>query len=155
MRRAPLLALVLAAACSPAGPGSSAKLPDLSLPTLAGKAAPSLAACPTAKCLTIFVAPWCGYCRAGTALFIRAKAYLKIKGVETRIVVSMDGERAVRDYALEFGPETLLDPENKAAVGGGVPHMFVSDAAGTVLKEVPGLPRVETAAEFADFLGLP
>lgn len=88
-------------------------------------------------------------------MFIRVKEYLRLKGVETRVVVSMDDDKAVSDYAVEFGPDTLLDPANKAAVGGGVPHLFVSDAAGTILKEVPGLPQVQTAAEFAEYLDLP
>lgn len=155
MRRFFLPFLLALAGCSGASGPAGASLPDLTLPRLDGASASSLASCATPKCLTIVVAPWCGYCRMGTPMFIRVKEFLRLKGVETRIVVSMADETDVRDYAREFGPDTLLDPANKAAVSGGVPHLFVSDKTGAILKEVPGLPQVQTAADFAGYLDLP
>ncbi len=150
MRRVILPLLVLfASSCAP--PES---LPDLRLPTLVGNTGASLAACPTPKCLTVYVAPWCGYCRRATPLILQLRRHLSLNNVATRVIVGMDQARAVEDYARDFGPDTLLDIEG-AMRPGGVPHFYVSDAQGAVLKAVPGLPRVDDIEGLASYLGLP
>ncbi len=114
----PLLAL----ACS-GGESPSQKLPDVRLPTYAAQQAASLASCSMAKCLTVYVAPWCGYCRAATPMLLKLRRYLKDHGVETRFVVGKDETPALRAYAEIFGPDTQLDIDDSLSVG-GVPPFF-------------------------------
>ncbi|MBI5208863.1 MAG: TlpA family protein disulfide reductase [Elusimicrobia bacterium] len=114
----------------------------------------SLAACPTAKCLTVYVAPWCGYCRRATPIIVELQRRLPKDAATLRVVVGMDSMEAVRQYAREFGPDTLLDPEGSFRMN-GVPQFLVSDASGRLVKKVPGMPDVESAAEMAELLGLP
>lgn len=150
-----IIALAIAAlawtACSPAGKGMS----EAELPTLAGSQGARLSSCPTPKCLTVYVAPWCGYCRASTPQIIALREFLKANNVATRIVVGQDRLSSVRDYAREFGPDTLLDPDNAVAVSGGVPHFYVSDSSGALLKDVPGIPQTDDIRLMASYFGLP
>lgn len=138
--------------CSPAERLST--LPDIRLPTLSGATGSSLASCPTAKCLTVYVAPWCGYCRRATPLIIELQRRLRKDAASMRVVVGMDSMDAVRQYARDFGPDTLLDPEGSFRMN-GVPQFLVSDASGGIVKRVPGMPDVESAAELAAALDLP
>lgn len=130
------LALGLAA-CSKEG-----GLAGVRLPTLASPIPASLAACPTSKCLTVVVAPWCPYCRSSTPLIQAFRRRLAGRGVASRVVVGQDSPQAVEAYAREFGPDVFLDVEGRVRVS-GVPHFIVSDAAGRVLKSVAGAPRLE------------
>lgn len=151
MRRAAAVGLLaFLAACSKA-PDS---LSGVTLPKLGGGDV-ATASCPTEKCFTAYVAPWCGYCRAATPALIQLKAYLKQKDVEMRVVVGMDEPASVKEYAAMFGPDAVLDPENAFGVRGGVPHFFVTDKTGRILREVPGMPRVDSVQELAAFFGLP
>lgn len=119
--------------------GQSSPIKDISLKRLGGGAEVSLSACPAAKCLTVTVAPWCGYCRRSTAMIRALGEYLKRHNVATRVIVSKDEDAALRSYAQEFGPDALLDPESKIEVN-GVPHFLVTDAQGRVLTQVAGAP---------------
>jgi len=148
-----LLAAGLLAAC--AGNEGTEKLPDVRLPTYSAQESPSLKSCPARKCLTVYVAPWCHYCRESTPMLLGLRGFLKTRGVETRFVVGKDALTALRGYAREFGPETLLDVHDVLGIR-GVPHFFVSDAHGVVLKEVSGVPSGDLSAEeVAGFFGLP
>jgi len=115
----------------------------------------SLASCPTPKCFTVYVAPWCPYCHASTPSILGLRTFLEDHGVTTRIIVGMDRPEAVRDYAATFGPNTLLDPAGKLDIQ-GVPHFFVSDHTGRILRNVEGFP-VGTGSnqELAGYFGLP
>lgn len=146
-----LFAAAALAACSPSSEKASV---SAELATLGGGTI-SLAACPTGKCLNVYVAPWCGYCRAATPSILKLREYLNAKGVATRIVVGMDRLAAVKDYAQTFGPATGLDPNNSVGVKGGVPHFFVTDKTGRVLKDVPGFPQAGSIERLAEFFGLP
>ena len=127
------------------------KLPPVPLDALGG-GAESLAKCPTGRCLTVVVAPWCGYCRAATPLLLELRALLKKRGFATRFVVTMDEPRNLREYAAVFGKETLLD-ENSLIRTRGVPAFLVSDADGTVLRSIAGAPQTGDAPAVADYLG--
>src|SRR5262245_832707 len=122
-------AAVLAAACG--GPMGQT-MPDLKLPELSGKRAPSLASCSRPKCLTVYVAPWCGYGRHYTPHIIALRKFLDGKGIPSRVIVGSDSPAAVREYAKTFGEDALLDPAGEMNPG-GVPHFYVSDAGGRVL----------------------
>ena len=150
-------ALLLASAALLAGCSSRPKdtLPDVKLETLSARKADSLASCPTPKCLTVYVAPWCGYCRAASPLILALRDYLKEHGVSTRIIVGMSDEGQVRRYAKFFGPETMLDPSGRYN-SGGVPHFIVSNKDGRILRDVPGLPMgIESVPQFASYYDLP
>lgn len=144
--------LMLLSACSRSARDT---MPELRLPTLSSRPGASLASCPTVKCLTVYVAPWCGYCRAATPAIIALRRFLRERGIATRIVVGMAGLGEVREYASVFGPDTLLDPEGALRVG-GVPHFYVSNQAGAVLRDVPGAPAgAGSVEEFASYYDLP
>jgi len=142
--------------------GSSAGLGGLSFPALGAESPVSLDSCATPKCLTAYVAPWCGVCRASTDLIIALRSFLIERGVDVRIVVGRDKPGAVEAYAKEFGPGTLMDPSGRFPLNGGVPQFIVTDAAGQVLVRQPGLPRIvrppipqSALEEIASFLRVP
>ena len=149
------LALAVAlSACSGGGAPVARRLPDARLPTLGGVVGPSLASCPTEKCLTILVAPWCGVCRAEAPNFISLRHYLDARGVSSRIVVGLSGDTAaIRKFAAEFGADTLLDTEG-ALSSRSTPLLLVSDREGRVLKVVEGFPSALGQAELAKYLDL-
>lgn len=147
-------ALAAALVCAGCSSSSGPSLPDLKLPTLEGRSAAPLSSCATAKCLTIYVAPWCGYCRQATPLILETRRYLDARGVETRVIVGLDHPEPVQNYARLFGPATLLDINGSFSVS-GVPHFYVSDASGKILKELGGLPMgADNAEGMARFLEL-
>ncbi len=156
-RSAALTAALALAACSGSDSGSRAvsRLPDARLPTLAGIAGPSLASCPTDKCLTVLVAPWCGVCRAEAPSLVALRHYLDAHGVSSRIVVGLSSDAgAIRSFAAVFGSDALLD-EGGALSSRATPLMLVSDREGRILKVVEGFPsRLGSPAELAQFLGL-
>ena len=145
---------VLLAGCS--GSSSAAnRLPDVRLKTLGGPAGPSLASCPTEKCLTVVVAPWCGICHASAPAVVSLRRWLDRRGVGSRVVVGLsDDAKAIRAFAAEFGPDALLDPDG-AVRPRGVPLFLVTDAQGKVLKAVNGFPAGARGPEdLAGMLGL-
>lgn len=152
MARIILLACLAAlAGCSKA----SSSFPDVRFPTLSSQSGPSLATCSVKKCLTVYLAPWCGYCRKATPLILEARKFLKKQGVETRVIIGMDQPQTLQEYALEFGPDTLLDLNGALNVS-GVPHFYVSNASGEIIKEIGGLPYgAQSAESLATAFGLP
>lgn len=131
------------------------KLPRAALKTAAGKPV-ELSSCPTAKCLTVVVAPWCGYCRSSTEKIVELDSFLAARKITTRVVVTMDQAGALAGYARDFGPQALLDTGSLVSVR-GVPHFIVSDPHGNVLSTAAGVPPggIEDVGDFAARLGLP
>lgn len=153
-----ILALILAAAltaCSSGGGDSFARrLPDAKLPTLGGVQGPSLASCPTDKCLTVVVAPWCSVCRAEAPNIVEFRRYMDAKGVAVRVVVgASDDLGAIKEFAAEFGADALLDAGGEIRAN-SVPMFLVSDRAGRVLKTMNGFPGSAGSEELAGMLGL-
>ncbi|HEX4046778.1 MAG TPA: hypothetical protein VH309_03040 [Elusimicrobiota bacterium] len=153
LRRAAALAAVLAlAACSAGAPAR--RLPDARLPTLGGTMAPPLDSCPTDKCLTILVAPWCGVCRAEAPNFVVLRHFLDTRGVSSRVVVGLSSDgAAIRKFAAVFGADTLLDDDGVLS-SRATPLLLVTDREGRVLKAVEGFPRVNGPEELAKYLDL-
>lgn len=141
------------AACSGEDSSAARRLPDARLPTLGGPLGPSLAECPSDKCLTVVVAPWCGVCHQAAPDIIRLRGFLDANGVASRVVVGLDEIGPIREFAAEFGPDSLLDP-GRVMSPRGVPLFLVSDRTGKVLKVVNGFPQTDSAAALADALGL-
>ena len=144
VRAAAMAAVLLLCPSGEARPGSV--FDGISLPTLSSARPVALASCPTKRCLTVYVAPWCGFCRRSTPMFKKLKESLRWRMVTTRIVVGMDKESAVRGYAREFGGDTLLDFEG-ALSPRGVPHLFLTDRTGTVIRSRAGAPESLSEAE--------
>ena len=148
-------AAVALAACSGGGPEVARRLPDVRLPTLGGVVGPSLASCPTEKCLTILVAPWCGVCRHEAPNFVALRHYLDARGVSSRIVVGLSSDTdAIKKFAAVFGADALLDADG-AMSSRSTPLLLVSDREGRVLKAVEGFPsQLSDTAALARYLGL-
>jgi hypothetical protein len=154
--RSARLSLIFAlAACSGGGSHAQRTLPDARLPTLGGVTGPSLASCPTEKCLTILVAPWCGVCHAEAPNFVTLRHFLDAHGVSSRIVVGLsDDLPAIKKFASEFGADALLDADGVMS-SHSTPLMLVSDRQGHVLKVVEGFPsQLHGPEELAQFLDL-
>ena len=150
-----VLALAAVAACSGGGSKSARRLPDARLPTLGGVVGPSLASCPTDKCLTILVAPWCGVCRAEAPNFVVLRHWLDARGISSRVVVGLsDDKAAVEKFAAEFGADALLDTGGVLS-SRSTPLLLVSDREGKVVKVVNGFPSgVRGPEELAKYLDL-
>ncbi|MDP3541187.1 MAG: hypothetical protein Q8T11_01815 [Elusimicrobiota bacterium] len=133
-------------------PGPKGILPDLILVDASGRE-DYLPDCAAEKCLTVYVTPWCPYCRAATGAIKALREHLKGKGVPVRVIVGKDDEEKVRSYAAEFGPDALLDPDAKMS-NRGVPHFYVSSDGGGVLAEQSGASPDEPSAVTAASLGL-
>lgn len=88
-------------------------------------------------------------------MIIEARKYLKQNGVETRVIIGMDQPQPLQEYASSFGSDTLLDL-NGALTVSGVPHFYISNASGEILKEIGGLPYgVNNGQDMAAAFGLP
>ncbi len=138
------------------GPGGAAQqpLPDARLVTGAGVQGPSLASCPTEKCLTVLVAPWCGVCHGAAKDIVALRRWLDARGVASRVIVGASDDRAaVAEFGREFGPDALLDFDQTMHTR-SVPLFLVSDRTGRVLKAVPGLPRAAGSEDLARYLEL-
>jgi hypothetical protein len=148
-------AVLALAACSGGADHSVRRLPDARLPTLGGVVGPSLASCPTDKCLTILVAPWCGVCHAEAPNFVTLRHYLDAHGVSSRIVVGLSNDAAaIRKFAAEFGADALLDADGVMS-SRATPLLLVSDREGRVLKVVEGFPSgIGGPGDLAKFLEL-
>ena len=153
-------ALLASAFCACSGNGLEsfgAHLPDIQLvmPS-SGEMGPSLASCPTEKCLTVVVAPWCPVCHSVTENIKAVRGYLKAAGVTSRVVVGLSPDsNALKQYAEEFGPDAQIDLA-RVLKPSGVPAFIVSDRGGKVLKTVAGFPgNAESSPALASALGLP
>lgn len=150
-------ALLAAALCLNAcGSGENAsKLPNVRLATLGGPLGPSLEGCPTEKCLTVVVAPWCGVCHAVTPDIVRLRRYLDSTGISSRVVVGLSDLARIKEFAALYGSDALLDPDG-AMSARGVPLFLVTNRKGEVIKRLDGFPRgTSTPQELASFFGLP
>jgi hypothetical protein len=129
-------------------------LPDQALPTVEAGGETDLAACPASRCLTLIVAPWCPYCRASTSGIVKLRAYLKGRGVPSRLVVTGDEEEKLRDYAGKFGADALYDPGGRVKPR-GVPYYCISGKGGEITKEGNfSSGDLDDPARFASEIGL-
>ncbi|MEM9303361.1 MAG: TlpA disulfide reductase family protein [Pseudomonadota bacterium] len=111
-------------------------------------------ACPSQRCLTIYVAPWCPSCRAMEPTINALGHQLEAEGMTVRLVVGSDTMSAVREYARKFDRRVLLDPDgayfNESGLR-GVPYFAVTDADGRILEaRYGGRTTVAGMREFLD-----
>ncbi|MBI5200924.1 MAG: TlpA family protein disulfide reductase [Elusimicrobia bacterium] len=131
-----VIAFAARKAAPPAGAGS---FRGMQMTTADGGVSVDIAKCPTKRCLLTYVAPWCGYCRAGMPMIKELRSILRTQGMESWIVVGLDQDPAVKAYAREIGADALVDTAH-AIEPGGVPHFFVVDNNGSILRHIAGLP---------------
>jgi thiol-disulfide isomerase/thioredoxin len=152
-----VVALVVAlSSCSGRSSDADARrLPDVRLAQASGALAPTLASCPTDKCLTVLVAPWCGVCRAEAPNIVQFRKWLAARGVTLRVVVGLSPDaKAVRAFGAQFGPDALLDFDSVLPAR-ATPTFLVSDRAGRVLKVLEGFPSASRGpVDLARTLGL-
>lgn len=110
--------------------------PAQALPTLGGGEA-ALGDCQSSRCLTMVVAPWCPYCREALPTLLQVRDGLQERGIGVRVVVGLDSPENVRDYAQKYGPATVVD-ERRALHPRGVPHFYVTDNTGLIVREWAG-----------------
>ncbi len=140
--------------CSRASDVSLSALPDVRLLTLAGVPGPMLSSCPTQKCLTVLVAPWCGVCHAVAPDIVKFRRWLDTHGIASRVVVGLsDDLKQIREFASEFGSDAMIDPEGSMRAR-SVPYFVVSDPRGRVLKTLNGFPRSGQPEDLARYLNL-
>ncbi len=95
----------------------------------------------TKGCLVVYVAPWCGPCRASLPGDVALADHIKAKGYETFFVVGMDEPEACLEMTRSIGRPTRLDTDGKwarAAGVRGVPHFLVTTPAGKIVKRQAG-----------------
>ncbi len=124
-------------------PAARASFGDVALPSVSmPEKKVSLKSCPTEKCLSIYMAPWCGVCRASTDLVKELQPWLAERGVASRVIIGKDRPDEIEKYARVFGPDTLVDMDGTVPIKGGVPQFLVSDGQGNILKAQPGVLRI-------------
>jgi thiol-disulfide isomerase/thioredoxin len=97
--------------------------------------------CATKKCLTIYVAPWCPACKQLKPTIISLKNQLEIEGMEVKVIVGNDSQKATEKYASDYPFATLLDANGKffkKTKMKGVPFFLVSNSKGKVISEMTG-----------------
>ncbi len=107
-------------------------------------------------CLIVYVAPWCGPCKASLPHDRALADLVKGRGVETTFVVGMDAMPKCQEMARAIGREVLVDESGSwARTMGirGVPHFLVTGPGGRVRKHQAGA-LLGNPEEFARMLGL-
>ncbi len=97
--------------------------------------------CATKKCLTVYVAPWCPACKQLKPTIISLKNQLEIEGMEVKVVVGNDSQKATEKYASDYPFPTLLDADGKffkKTKKKGVPFFLVSNSKGKIISEMTG-----------------
>ena len=92
-------------------------------------------------CLVVYVAPWCGPCRASLPGDAALADHIRSKGYETVFVVGMDKPEACLEMTRSLGRPARLDPDGtwaKAAGVRGVPHFLVTTPTGKITKRQAG-----------------
>lgn len=135
----------------------SAALPRLAADgSLTGETAAAGRCLGTTGCLIVYVAPWCGPCKASLPHDRALADLVKGRGVETTFVVGMDAMPKCQEMARTIGREVLVDESGAwARTMGirGVPHFLVTDPGGRVRKRQAGA-LLGDPEEFARMLGL-
>jgi hypothetical protein len=135
-------------------PETSGSLPAVGLTTLGGSKV-LLTSCPTEKCLVAVLAPWCPHCHNSVANIKALRDYLKGLGAATRVVVTADSSGPIREFAEEFGDDTLLDPARALTVPGFPCYMVTDDEGGIIKQTSLDLEGSVDLARTAEALGLP
>lgn len=107
-------------------------------------------------CLVVYVAPWCGPCRASLPGDVALADHIARKGYETVFVVGMDGAADCLEMTKSIGRPVRLDTDGewaRAAGVRGVPHFLVTTPTGKIVKRQAGA-YMAPAEQVAQLLGI-
>ncbi|CAH0533377.1 hypothetical protein VST7929_01243 [Vibrio stylophorae] len=101
----------------------------------------SVGDCEAEKCVMVYLAPWCGTCRAASPMIVQMKAQLEQEGIPMQVVIGNANGSQVQQYAAQFPFNVALDPmgayshqlENK-----GVPYFVVFNKKGKRVSDYGG-----------------
>ena len=97
--------------------------------------------CIEAKCLTIYVAPWCPQCARAKPMILELTEVLRAEGVDVSVVVGYDQAEAVEAYAKRYPFPVLLDADksffDKTGLR-GVPFFISSNNEGKIIQSFSG-----------------
>ena len=98
-----------------------------------------------ARCVTVYVAPWCHVCHEVMGLIRGMQArFAGSTLVGVRVVVGADDRASLEAMAKEIGGASFVDLDGSAWRASGthaVPHWLVVDEDGKVLREMSGAYR--------------
>lgn len=139
-------------ATAPPEPVGPPTLP-ITLASVDGNSRDALGPCRAAKCLTIYLAPWCPACQATTPRFIAMRKFLASRGVPAYVVVGAADFADCLEYARQFGPDAMIDPE-RTLERPGYPDFIITDSRGSIISERPGNLESDDMESQARSLGL-
>ena len=94
------------------------------------------------KCVIVYVAPWCYYCKKALGLInILEEKWADSETIDFIIIIGLDREKNLRNMADKMQGEIYFDPRGNAGrqLGGrGVPHWYVLNSDNKVLKHFGG-----------------
>ncbi len=97
--------------------------------------------CTRTRCLIVYLAPWCPYCKAAQPMIQQLREAMDGAGVPMQVVVGMDKPAALQAYAQSLGYPVLLDAGGelkKRAHIKSVPTFIVTDGRGRIKKTLHG-----------------
>ncbi len=97
--------------------------------------------CMRNHCLTIYLTPWCPYCRKSHAAILDAVKQLEERGITTTIILGMDKPDALVAYAADFPFPVYFDANNayfKKLGMKGVPHSILWLPGGKIVNNESG-----------------
>lgn len=111
----------------------SASLPVYSAGDFQGKGQVG-GACAKARCLVIYVAPWCPACKRLNRTMVALRDELEAEGVQVNFVIGMDKEPKLLAYATVYSKPVMLDDRrfHKMAKIKAVPYFAVVDHKGKI-----------------------
>jgi len=94
------------------------------------------------RCVIVFIAPWCGYCRASEPFISALRSDAAASSTfGLKIVIGSDNASALQTKARELGDNTFLDTNGlimSAAGVRGYPSWISTDTEGTILARLGG-----------------
>jgi thiol-disulfide isomerase/thioredoxin len=135
------------------------QLPVLGLTPARANAAGADACVGKRRCVVVFVAPWCPACKLSVGVIRAMMEHYSGPGeVGVKPVVgSGRSSVSMEEMADQLGPGTFLDPAGsimRAAGEKSVPHWFVVDERGFLIKKVAGLiPNLQGMIQELDLAG--
>lgn len=139
---------VPAAPATPSEPAEAAEASDppgpaepptqaVSLASVDGNLRKALGPCPAARCLTVYLAPWCPACQQTTPRYLAMRKFLAGRGIPVYVVVGAAEFGDCLPYARKFGPDTMLDPDSELNPP-GFPDFIITDSKGSIRSRRPG-----------------
>ncbi|MCB0317863.1 MAG: redoxin family protein [Bdellovibrionales bacterium] len=108
------------------------------------------------RCLAVYLAPWCGHCRAAMPLVKEIQRKFKYnKSVGIKVVVGQDSIQNLNRYANEIGGMVLVDKDGKFYRGlgvSGVPYWAVWDQERLILETFSGRPSGGNTEKLVDYM---